>query len=335
MKLNICLQSLLILALALVIGNVLRYQIQPQLFHKGEKWERLLEMYDDIASEQFRDCDSRLLPLTEFGATYTHSCGDKTKPPVLFFHGMGTNSLMYGDWLIPSLSKDYYAVAVDTLCDMGRSLPLNGNPSSCPQTEQEIGEWAKEVLNQLGIQKPVSLVGYSYGCFVSSCVARAYPDIVDKMVMIAPAAVFAPIEWSWLWRAIVAGLLGDRGMEYFFTYMFVDPKDAKKIGVSPLQKASYAAGSPQMAVNPVAFSVETLQDMTRHNPIILIIGKQETVINSTLAVDTAIQAGVEVKLYPDSGHMLFVEHPRESVVHVVASFLGDSLTDMDTPNINE
>eukprot|EP00484_Ammonia_sp_Unknown_P012851 CAMPEP_0197070188 /NCGR_PEP_ID=MMETSP1384-20130603/198346_1 /TAXON_ID=29189 /ORGANISM="Ammonia sp." /LENGTH=46 /DNA_ID= /DNA_START= /DNA_END= /DNA_ORIENTATION= len=44
----------------------------------------------------------------------------------------------------------------------------------------------------------------------------------------------------------------------------------------------------------------------------LIVGEQETVTNATLAAQTAEKAGVNVKLYPRSGHLLLIEHPKET-----------------------
>ena len=94
-------------------------------------------------------------------------------------------------------------VAIDTLCDVGRSIPRNGDTANCPQGQDEMAEWILGVKSQLDIKEPISLVGYSYGSFVASQVALARPNAVDKLVLMAPAAVVAPFQPSWLLRALV------------------------------------------------------------------------------------------------------------------------------------
>lgn len=192
-------------------------------------------MYDAIAKEQYKDCDSSLLP-TKFGDTQVFACGSKEDPPAVLLHGISTCSLMFGDWLVPKLSQTHYTVAIDTMCDMGRSCPTDGDPSNYPQTEQDTAEWVKQVLTQLAIKK-ASLIGFSFGSFLASCVTMKAPELVDKMILIAPAGVFASIELSWLFRAIFVGMVGslvgseneyaDSAKNWFIGYMtMVDPSTA-------------------------------------------------------------------------------------------------------------
>jgi len=286
-----------------------------------------------MANEQYKDCDSRLVQ-TKFGDTQVFACGSPENPPVVLFHGISANSLMFGDWLVPKLSQTHYTVAVDTLGDMGRSLPTNGDPSNCPQTEEQVAEWASEVFTQLNIKK-ASLVGFSLGSFLASSVAMNEPALVDKLVLIAPAGVFASIELGWLLRAITFAILSNilswnnTAIEYlqnwFFGYMTTAyPATGTAFSNAELRKATDKIGGAQVGVRPIMYSVEALRGMNSRHPTLLIIGEKETVVNSNVAIETATQAGINVKAYPDGGHVLFAESPRDDVVDVVASFLDSS-----------
>jgi pimeloyl-ACP methyl ester carboxylesterase len=64
---------------------------------------------------------------TTFGKTQTFACGDLSSDPVFFLHGAASNAFIYGDWIMPELRKTHYAVAVDFVCDVGRSTPRDGD----------------------------------------------------------------------------------------------------------------------------------------------------------------------------------------------------------------
>ena len=318
--------SLGVLILALLAGQLfLRFNKTTYEWHEGPKWKRFLSIYDDRIVQDYPDCDSRLLP-TRFGSTQVHACGDSTKPAVLLLHGAGSNSLIYGDWLIPTLRLTHYAVAVDFICDAGRSVPKEKSVSNCPQSQQELADWISDVVSALNIpNNNVSIIGYSYGSFIAACTAIHKPNLVHKAVLIAPAAVFAPIQVSWILRAVVYAMFPSYFYNWFFKYMSADPNfDYSKMSTShqDLTSAIREVAATTLAVNAEPFSDEKLLAMTTNTKTMLIIGENETVVNSTVAVETAKRVGVsKVELYPRAGHLLLMEYPREPIKSLIASFL--------------
>jgi len=135
--------------------------------------------------------------------------------------------MIYGDWLIPPIVHQYRAIAVDFPCDCGKSRPPNGDPGKCPQTEDELALWAYQVIATLheNNQQKVAVLGYSYGAFVAVVVAEKYPDMIDKVLAIAPAAVFAPVERGWILRALAYALTGRTmaALNWFLRSMSTDP----------------------------------------------------------------------------------------------------------------
>lgn len=293
-------------------------------WHEGERWEKMLSIYDGIAKEMFPK--SRLVP-TKFGDTQVHTAGNSKNPPLVFFHGIATNSLMFGDWLFPKLSKDYYCVAIDTIGDLGRSLPVDGDPTNGPKTDEEMAEWGLEVFNALKLQQPVNLLGYSFGCCISCCIARFYPESIDKLILMAPGGVLAPVRKAWLLQAITFAILSQTGLftkqlqDWFFGSMVADIESMKNLKYPELREASDAVGSPQVQIQPDALDVETLKMITKGIPTMMVIGQQENVIDPLVAIENANASNMKVKVYENAGHMFFCEHPREPVIDEVKSFL--------------
>jgi len=361
------------------------------LWHEGPEWERLLSMYDDVARQHYYDapdnnnnsnknCRSETVESKKFGTTQIHSCGGggttatkTTEEHVVFMlHGLSSSGLMWGDWLVPALltggSNGYYrVVTVDALCDMGRSLPRDGDPRNCPQTEADVAEWFSDVrqhvLRQIEQEeeeeeaagddesrnrpnrRQVSLVGYSYGSYLAGVIARQLPsDQVDKLVLMAPACLFAPISGVWLAKAVGMGtvnsMLGKlfgktrtakirrRISDWFFNWMIADPDltYSKDTPYYELREASDDAGPPIIPpdLTPKEWSDDELKAVVGDHPTLLVIGENETVTDASIAVAAAERAGAKVKLYRNSGHMLLMEHPRWPVVDVVRSFLEEA-----------
>eukprot|EP00567_Pseudictyota_dubia_P013315 CAMPEP_0197442144 /NCGR_PEP_ID=MMETSP1175-20131217/8231_1 /TAXON_ID=1003142 /ORGANISM="Triceratium dubium, Strain CCMP147" /LENGTH=361 /DNA_ID=CAMNT_0042972557 /DNA_START=53 /DNA_END=1138 /DNA_ORIENTATION=+ len=316
-------------------------------WHQGPEWERLFRVYDEMANDRYGNCESKLVPSgilvqghdDKPGPRYTtqvHICGESsTESPVMMLHGASTNGLMYGDWLMPTLSKNRKSVAVDFPCDVGRSFPLEGDTNYCPQNASDVADWAIDLIEQLDMRKErVSLVGYSYGSFVSSQVALKFPDAVDKLVLFAPAAVFAPLKGEFLFRAITFGILYslipaswpkllDGVRDWFFGWMMASGEtldwDSKE---KDLRIACDEAGPAVLPTAPIVLNETELRAMNEANPTLLVIGEEEVVIDAQTSIEAAVAAGIQVKAYPKSGHMLVAEQPREDAISVVSSFLN-------------
>lgn len=300
-------------------------------WHQGEKWEIFLKLYDEITQPPMFE-KSKFIP-TKFGDTQVHTSGNSDNPPLVFLHGIASCSVMFGDWLFPHFSKDYYCIAVDTMGDLGRSLPRDGDPENGIHDESEAAEWLSEVLDGLSIQQPVSIIGYSFGCFLSTCFARRYPDRVHKLVLMAPACVFAPISKWWLFQAIVFGVaskllpqsasaMGGALHKWFFGAMVVNYEDVHNMEYPDLLHASQNLDGPQVPMQPAELDVPTLTKMNETCPTLLIIGKQECVIDPQVAVANAKQAKIQVVEYEKASHMFPYEHPRERAVDDALVFLS-------------
>ena len=236
----------------------------------GQDWVDFLRVYDGIAAEKLGDlCEGKMLH-TDFGETHAFICGDAANPPVVMLHGVLQTSLMYAPWLLPDLVRaGHYVIALDYVCDVGRSLPKNSTGTlSCPATEEDFTPWLRDAL--AGIEgldgRPVSIVGYSYGAFIAASVAARDPErqIIDKIALVAPAGVFAPASMMWLAYMLFSIFIydGEKG-HLFVEFMSGDPNfDYERDIPEELRRLPVAAKSVAVyysmggAPVPRQFSVE-------------------------------------------------------------------------------
>jgi len=303
-------------------------------WHEGEHWEKVLKLYDSIAKEQFSQLEeyaTHSIP-TKYGDTYVHVCGPIDKPPIVMFHGISACSLMFGDWLVPEYCKSYRVFAIDTLGDLGRSRPKDGDPANCPQTEEQVAEWAAQVLGGLKIDKKVRVVGYSLGAYIGMCLAKHCPTKVEKIALVAPAGVVASVRLTWLAGVIMYGLIltlvpkesawADTLRHNMIGSMMSDPSNATKMPRPEYRKAAESVGPSQVGMRPAVFDVETLAQIHQTTPILLLIGAEETVIDPKIAVSNGTNAGIDIKVFEKGGHLLYCESPRDNVTKAIETFFS-------------
>ena len=323
-------------------------------WHDTPQWERLLRIYDIVATKDLSDCSSRYVA-TDYGETHVFLCGNNndhdnsgdendennnndptttnTNPPVVFLHQAGYNALQYSDWIVPQLRNSHYCILIDMPCDTGRSLPPNGDPEQCPQTKEALVEWMEQVLTNVlppatetqQQQQKVSFVGYSYGVFVAVTMALMRPSMVDKMVWIAPSGVIAPCGLSTMVRAVVYALIKNEWMQNnFYRYMSAEGDAFSLDNLSPnLREMTHAIrevdGTLLGVYDPDFLSDEQLRGLSEST--LLLVGQHEVLLDPTYATERANQAGMQAKLYPDGGQLMFMETPKAAIANDVKEFL--------------
>lgn len=221
----------------------------------------------------------------------------------------------------------YQAFVIDFVCDVGRSIPKEGNPLNCPASPQEIAQWVQEIADSLQIKEPISLLGYSYGTTIAFLTALWRPQLVKSLVLLAPASIFAPVEPMYLMRAVFYYLTRTmHTTNWFFRYMSVDPDfSLDKLPERDRQQMLHVrdVGATILAVNADAFSDDQLQQVMKDHSTLLIVGENETVNNGIQAAKRARENGAkQVKLYPNAGHLMIMEYPaHDNVVKDVVAFL--------------
>ena len=102
---------------------------------------------------------------------------DKKKPTIVLMHGSGLTHIVW------SLHEQYYlSQGFNVLCV---DLPGHGN-SEGPSLKsiEEISNWIKSLMLKADISK-VIIIGHSQGCLVGIDFASRYPELIEKLVLVA------------------------------------------------------------------------------------------------------------------------------------------------------
>jgi pimeloyl-ACP methyl ester carboxylesterase len=101
---------------------------------------------------------------------------DDGRPKLMLVHGITSQSLMWAK-NVKNLSKDYDLIIPDLISHGKSTTQWSGNSVDAQVAHLQL------ILDSLGIQKPVDLVGNSYGGAVAANFAEQHPTRVKKLVI--------------------------------------------------------------------------------------------------------------------------------------------------------
>lgn len=109
--------------------------------------------------------------------------------PVVYLHGWGCDGSVF--LTIATQLPNYGNYLVD-FAGFGKCDP----PPESGWTVEEYAEQLKQFLQQQNLRS-VTIVGHSFGCRVALVLAVKYPELVERMLLVAPAGLrrFSPKRW--------------------------------------------------------------------------------------------------------------------------------------------
>ena len=313
----------------LVLSNVTLtvLGINPTAWHEGEAWAKVLQLYDQRVEEHFGHCTSRVIPTT-FGNTHAIECSSNINlPVVLYFHGARTTATSWAHQLSdPELLKNFRLVAIDYICDVGRS-----QPKTCPSKKGDHGRWVNEIMKYIGAES-AHFVGYSYGSFVSAVVGVEAPELSrgKHIILNAPAAVFAPITFGFWYHVLMSAIFQNKmgfGVKWMWAWM-VSPKfdmsNEQFEREMQFQMAMDAVNYEYViSTMPYQFSNAELQMLNSNaKTLTLVMPEFETVTNPKEAIKHAELNGVKAIIVKDCGHAMLFEKSQENSDVVKQKLLG-------------
>ena len=309
-------------------------------WQQSKAWVKFLNAYDGYVEKHMGDAEVLDLE-SRFGSTRVYKLGDPKNPPLFLMHGFRENSLAFADWLIPHLKKDFQVFAIDRLGEKGRSLPKDGLHENIPQGEKNFCEWFLTVKSGLNLKgTPISMFGHSYGSLISAFLATKLPDEVDKLVLTAPAAVFAPqpvsdTQWKiqnytpdFLVRICPTDKMKEGLMLKVFTAAFKE--DYSKYPYWEVLGKSFLITENISTIPlgiPFAFSIDELRKMNDNNPSFLMIGDLEIATRPEESTANAKAARIPFKVYIGSGHEIWFPNNADSIVKDTIDFLHGKKVD--------
>ncbi|HEY31489.1 MAG TPA: alpha/beta hydrolase [Dehalococcoidia bacterium] len=288
---------------------------------KSEKAkERYLTFYDTEAKKWPVDSETRMVN-TSYGQTFLRISGPVDTQPLVLLPGFSGNSLM---WIpnIKALSECYRTYALDNIYDNGRSIYTR--PITSPD---DFVKWLDELFNALEFGDNINLMGLSYGGWLTSLYALRYPNRLNKIVLLAPAATVLPLRLSFYIYGFPTFLLP---LRYFSKRMFfrlmedsVKKDEISRMWVEDFIDNMFIASrcfKPRRPCNPTVLEDQELQSIKV--PALYVVGENEKIYSAQKAVQHLSQVAPHIKTetIPSAGHDLtFVQ--AEMVNKKVLDFL--------------
>jgi len=254
---------------------------------------------------------------TPFGTTHVLAAGPADAPPLVALHGKWASATMWLD-LLPTFTATHRTYLVDSVGEPGRSVVTR-----MLRNGEDVVTWLDATLRGLGVDR-CALVGLSNGGFQAATYASTRPERVERVALLAPAAVFLWIKASW-WRAAMPMLFGSdpAKIERFWRIHFVTSD------LSPLQKAfddQYLTGvrasrSALRDAYPRKYRPERLQRMTM--PTLAVVGDHEVIYDPQrfAAAVREVLPSARVEVLPACGHAITVDQPK-LIAELLSEFLS-------------
>lgn len=137
------------------------------------------------------------------GVTHFELDGTEDGSPLVMMHGATVPHWEF-DRLVPCLVADGFRILRFDFYGHGFS-----DRPRVDYTIELFAEQVIELIEAIGFPRPVNLLGHSMGAAVSSAVAVARPEWIDRLVLMAPLLNFSVTNhWSrWLRRPVVGEVI--------------------------------------------------------------------------------------------------------------------------------
>ena len=289
-------------------------------FRSAKAKEMYLESYERMEKQWPVVSETRFVK-TSFGLTFVRISGPADTPPLVLLPGANATSLM---WFpnIEALSESYRTYAVDNIYDFGRSVFTQRIKSS-----DDFVEWLDELFDGLYLGDSINIMGLSYGGWLTSQYTIRFPERIDKIVLLAPAATILLLQPEFLKHATLS-LIPHR--KYVKKTMFlvledlVNKDEAGRAMAEELVEQMFLAQrcfKPKMLPGPTVLTDIELQNL--NVPTLYLVGENEKIYSAQEAIQrlNKIAPQIKTELIPNAGHDLSVVQ-AEMVNQIVLDFLN-------------
>ena len=280
----------------------------PSVFKDSESESKYMAAYDNVLSHWPVPYVAMDIP-TRFGRTHINVSGSQTAPPLLLLPGNFTSSTT---WFhnVARLSQAYCVYAIDTLGDVGKSIPecLLANRS-------DYANWVNEILTDLKISK-ATLMGLSYGGFLSVNFALHHPDKVHRLVLLCPGLPLAPFTLRWM----MYGMPMLFSSSHWAGEWFLRGTARKGYDRTDFVQETFVIGVAGMRSKSVMRPVIHADEWKKiQMPTLLLVGDSEILYDPHIALRRARQLipHIETELVSEAGHLLHsdqVERVNETIL---------------------
>ncbi|MFC7655470.1 alpha/beta fold hydrolase [Pseudonocardia benzenivorans] len=245
--------------------------------------------------------------------------------PLLLLHGSGAGVTAWANWsrLIPAFAERHRVVAPD-IVGFGYTITPEG-------FDYVPKEWVAHVvglLDALGIEK-TSIVGNSFGGGLALWLATAYPDRVDRVVLMGSAGVSFPVtdglDAAWGYEPSLENM--NRMIDYFLYDRSIVSADLAEIrykaSLRPGVQESFAAMFPrplQEASDRLTVPEASLRELPHR--ALVVHGRQDQVVPLSCSLRIAeLIPNADLHVFNKCGHWTQIERAAD-FVGLVTHFLA-------------
>lgn len=244
---------------------------------------------------------------TSQGKTHIIESGNKLAQPLVLLHGAKMSSTMWYSNIL-QWSKQFRIMCVDILGDKNKSIPKKDFTNRL-----SYALWLKEVLHTLEISS-TNIVGLSYGALHTVNFLTFFPEMVNKAVIMSPAATYIPFHP--LFFSYASGMMNSReGVEKFLDWIFnkrytIHPFIQEQLIAGMMRNHSVKNETPTEQGFPYIFKNQELAKI--QTPMLLMLGENEVMYNPIEAFKCAENSSpnLTVELVKDVGHLMSMENPQ-------------------------
>lgn len=273
----------------------------PSQYKSDRAREKAFASYDSLLSRSPVPCETRFVDTT-FGSTHLIAAGAVEAPPLVLLHGLGSNATGWGS-NIAALTDRFRVYALDTIGDLGKSAGTRPRYAS-----GDHARWLNEVFGQLGIET-AKVIGMSLGGWIAFHFALAFPNRVERLVLIAPASL-QRMKIGFVLRAGLTSFLpGAATVRSFFRYLASTEYGGMPDWAIDDVVIRWRAGR---AVNEQPPIFKDTQVSALHIPTLVLLGSQDPIYNVAKAASrlSAVAPHIQVEIISGAGHLLPVERPE-------------------------
>jgi pimeloyl-ACP methyl ester carboxylesterase len=230
---------------------------------------------------------------TRYGNTFVIGSGEKTAKPLILLHGLSANAVSWiGD--IRKYAELFRTYAIDIPGEPGRSAAQRPKWNS-----PAYAEWLEDVLNYLNINKP-SIVGVSYGGWITLKFAVYHPECVEKLVLVSSAGII-PVKPAFLIQSRMLSLMGDWGARKQNRILLGEQNIPR--GMLQSMDTTMTHFKSRQGNMPI-FTDDELKRLT--TPVLLLGGLKDSVQNINKVANRLkkLSPDITINIFPEEGHIL-------------------------------
>lgn len=252
---------------------------------------------------------------TSFGSTHAVIAGPDSAAPLVLFHGAALTAAMWGS-IIAHLGGSFRCYCIDNINDATKSVATRRIRGVADYVA-----WLRETFAALGIQN-ARVAGLSYGGWLAALCAVHAPELVDRLVLMSPAATLDRIATRWMVRMVSATIVPSRTYVGRALTWVAGGSDITSDPGMAMSITSMVASRPfrRDFVPPTTLTDDELRAISA--PTTVLLGDREVIYadgpHAALARAEKLIPNAYARLLPSAGHILTLDAPAVVVAEMMA-----------------